>query len=358
MPDLFGGTWSPGAIRRRAGRMAQLADARPFVFDDGPARGMRGIDVRTGGGLAFTVLPDRGMDIGAATFRDVPLAWQSPTGPVRPERYEPEGLGWLRSFYAGLVTTCGLRHVGVPQTEDGQTWGLHGRAAHLAASDVAVTRGWEGDRYVLRLRGRLAEAEVFQPTVVLERTIETGLGERALVIRDRVTNEGFAPSSAMLLYHVNLGWPLLGPTSRLLLDAESVMPRTDHAAAGLDAHTTMADPTPGFEEQVYLIEPRAGADGLCRAALVNPDLGGGLAVALAWPKATLGHLTQWKMVGEGTYVLGIEPCNAPLLERAALREEGLMPELAPGEAFETTLAIGIHAGAAELEVLERLVTGG
>ncbi len=357
MAELFGRRMSRDEVLQRVGRIEQVAGARPFVFDDGPARGMRGIDVRTGSGLELTVLPDRCMDIGAARFRGWPLAWESSTGPVRPERYEPEGLGWLRSFYAGLVTTCGLRHFGFPDTEDGRDWGLHGRAAHLSARDVAVERGWEDDEYVLLVRGRMEEAEVFQPTLVLERTISTALGSREVRIDDRVANTGYEPSSAMLLYHVNLGWPLLGPSSRLLVKARSVEPRTEGAAGGLETHAEMGGPTPGFEEQVYRVEPVAGPSGLCRAALANPDLGGRLALELEWTHETLPYLTQWKMMGQGTYVLGIEPCNAPLLARAELREQGLMPELDPGEAFETSLTFRVHVGEEELEKLAATIEG-
>ncbi len=357
MAELPGESLTPNDLAARTGRLDQVAGARRFVFDDGPARGMRGIDVWTGSGLEFTVLPDRGLDVGAARFAGRALAWESPTGPVRPERYEPGGLGWLRTFYAGLLTTCGYRHFGVPQAEDGQTWGLHGRASHLAAEDVAVERGWEDGEYVLRVRGRMAETEVFQPTLVLERTIETRLGSREIAVRDRLTNAGHTLSSAMLLYHVNLGWPLLSEASRFVVDASEVVPRTDHAARDVNTHATMLPPTPGFEEQVYLITPKAGADGLCRAALVNPELDGGLAVALAWPAETVPYLTQWKMMGQGTYVLGIEPCNAPLRERAKLRQKGWMPELGPGDSIEAGLAIRVHTGVEELAALEARVKG-
>jgi hypothetical protein len=276
------------------------------------------------------------------------------------------------------VTTCGLRHFGGPEEDGGETFGLHGRASNLAAEDVAAERAWEGPDYRLRIRGRIAEAEVFKPTLVLERTISTALGSRGLRLDDRVTNAGCQPTSAMLLYHVNLGWPLLAEHSRLVVDAATIEPRTDHAAKDPEAakktpgvvspkgpkgaaqkrhlvsfsqHAAMGPPTAGFEEQVYRLDPRAGADGLCRAALVNPKLAGGLALVLEWPKKTLPYLTQWKMMGQGTYVLGIEPCNAPLLARAELRRRGLMPELGPGESFETSLALRVAVGAEEIRDL-------
>jgi len=355
MAKLFGKSFMPSAVAARVGRVDQVAGARPFVFDDGPGRGMRGIDVWTGSGLQFTVLPDRGMDIGAASVAGRAMAWQSNVGFVRPERYEPAGLGWIRSFGGGLVATCGLRHFGVPADDDGEAWGLHGRASSLSAEDVKIERGWEGGEYAIRVSGRIAETGVFKPALALDRTVATAMGAREFLITDRVTNVSFRDSTLMLLYHVNLGWPLLSQKSRFLVNPASVKPRTDHAAADLARHTEMLPPTAGFEEQVYLIEPRAGADGLCRAALVNPDLDGGTALEVAWPKAAMPYLTQWKMMGQGEYVLGIEPCNAPLLPRAELRERGLMPALGPGESLETGLTIRVHQGAAELRKLEKTI---
>ncbi|MBM4019526.1 MAG: DUF4432 family protein [Planctomycetes bacterium] len=355
MPEIFGLNLKPADLQARVGRMDQVAGARPFVFDDGPARGMRGIDVWTGSGLEFTVLPDRCLDIGACRFAGRALAWQSSTGDVRPERYDPHGFGWLRMFHGGLVTTCGLRHFGAPDSDGGESWGLHGRASSLAAEDVAVHRAWQGGRYLLSIRGRVREAEVFKSTVVLERTISTELGSREIRIVDRVTNAGHATSTAMLLYHINLGWPLLSPESRLLVAYSAIKPVTDHAATGLRQHCRMQQPTRGYGEMVYTMEPRADRRGLCRAALVNPGLDGGTALSVEWPKAALPYLMQWKMMGQGTYVLGVEPANCPFPPRAELRKSGKMPSLAPGEAIRVSLVLRVHCGRAELRALEKAV---
>jgi len=357
MPEIFGQNLTPESLAARTGRLEQVAGARPLVFDDGPARGMRGIDVWTGSGLEFTVLPDRGLDIGAARFAGRALAWRSSTGDVRPERFEPQGFGWLKMFHGGLVTTCGLRHFGAPDSEGGESWGLHGRASSLAAEDVAVQRVWEGGEYVIRVRGRSVEAEVFKPTLVLERTITTALGSCEIRIDDRVSNTGHQPSAAMLLYHINLGWPLLSEKSRMLVNPESVRPVTDHAAKTLKQHCEMLPPTKGFKEMVYTMEPRAGRDGLARAALVNPDLDGGTALALAWSKKTLPYVMEWKMMGQGDYVLGIEPANCPFPPRANLRKSGRMPVLEAGESFETCLTISVHRGRDELRALARCIGG-
>src|SRR5918999_4363424 len=96
--ELFGRSLTERELRRRVGRLEQVAGIEPLVLDDGRARGMRALGVRTGSGLSFTVLPDRGMGVHAAEYRGVPLAWHSHTGVVGPSHYEPGGEGWLRSF--------------------------------------------------------------------------------------------------------------------------------------------------------------------------------------------------------------------------------------------------------------------
>jgi Domain of unknown function (DUF4432) len=87
-------------LLRRIGRLEQVAGIELFVFDDGPARGVRAFRFRTGSGLSFDVIPDRGMDLGFAEYRGTPLAWLSPNGIVAPAFHEPEGEGWLNSFLA------------------------------------------------------------------------------------------------------------------------------------------------------------------------------------------------------------------------------------------------------------------
>jgi len=357
MADLFGESVSREELAARVGRIEQVAGARPFVFSEGPARGMRGIDLWTGAGLTLTVLPDRCLDILTARFRGMPLAWESATGPVAPERYDPEGFRWLRSFGGGLLTTCGLRHFGAPEAEGDEAWGLHGRASNLSADQVAVDCSWQGDAYRIAVRGHVDEAEVFRPTLRLERTIETALGACHVTVRDRVTNLGFAASSAMLLYHINLGWPLVSEYSELVVAQESIRGVTDEAQAAVDRHGRFLPPTEGFSEHTYEIEPKRYADGTCRAALVNPELGNGLGVTLAWQKDAMPYMAEWKMMGQGTYVVGIEPTTCPFPPRQGLRDRGQMPELATGETRETGFRLGVVQGPDELDGLRAWIEG-
>jgi hypothetical protein len=319
-------------LLRRIGRLEQVAGIEPFVFDDGPARGVRAFRFRTGGGLSFDVIPDRGMDLSFAEHRGMPLAWLSPNGVVAPSFYEPEGEGWLRSFPGGLLVTCGLRNVGPPGEREGEALGLHGRASHIPASRVSYDAVWDDVGCILEARGQIREARVFGPNLVLRRRVFARVGESRLWIEDEIENEGFEPEPLMVLYHINLGWPLLDETSRLIgpgRAGEPPEPRDEVAQSGLEAWDRFAAPTPGFKERVFYHRPTAGLDGLAEARVENPALG--LIFSVRFHPEELPEFVQWTTTGEGIYVLGLEPATCRVEGSAAEEAAGRVVRLEPGE---------------------------
>ncbi len=341
--NLFGTQLTQRELRRRVGRLEQVAGIEPFVFDDGPARGVRALRFRTGSGLSFDVLPDRGMDLGAAEQGGTPLAWLSPTGVVAPSFHEPEGEGWLRSFHGGLLVTCGLQNVGSPDESGGEKLGLHGRASNIPASLVSYDASWDEDGCVLEARGQIRESRVFGPNLVLRRSISARVGESRVYIEDEVRNEGFEPEPLMVLYHINLGWPLLDETSRLVGPGrpDPPEPRDEEASRGLDAWDRFSAPAPGFRERVFYHRPAAGGDGWAEARLENPALAGGLAFSVRFRPEELPEFVQWTMTGEGTYVLGLEPATSRVGGRAAEEVAGRVIRLDPGESRRHRLEIEV-----------------
>ena len=197
--DPSGNSLTRRDLLRRVGRLEQVAGIEPFVFDDGPARGVRAFRFRTGGGLSFDVLLDRGMDLGFAEHEGTPLAWLSQKGVVAPSFYEPEGEGWLRSFPGGLLVTCGLRNVGPPGEREGEELGLHGRASNIPASRVSYDASWNEEGCILETSGQIRESSVFGSNLVLRRRISARVGEARVRIEDEIENEGFGPEPLMVL---------------------------------------------------------------------------------------------------------------------------------------------------------------
>lgn len=342
MPCLYGNNYSVGALRRRVGDMSQIAGIRSATLNDGNEAGVRVLEFKTGSGLRFTVLPDRGMDIADAEFNGAPLAWCSPTGITHPAFYEAQGLGWLRTFYGGLLVTCGLMNVGVAAEDHGEYFGIHGRAANIPAKNVRYDAEWRGDDYVLWAKGKVRETRVFGENVLLTRAITTRLGSHTIEIEDVIENCGFQDTPLMILYHINAGFPVLDETSELLINSK-ITPRDTPARQGLKVAQRGAPPTPGFQEQVHHHKVTPDPDGWATVVLVNRAFnnGRGIGLQIRYRPDELPHFWQWRMMGEGTYVMGLEPANCSVLGRAEERRRKRLPMLRAGETKAHHLSISV-----------------
>ncbi len=321
------------AARRYAGAMEQLADARMSELSEGNGRGNRIIRVTNGGGIDFTITPDRGMDIVECSFRGIPMAFRSPVGHAAAARYEPAGKGWLRNWPAGLMTTAGLRNVAVPNGE----FGLHGRASNLSAEDVGIRRFEADGEYRIEAVGTLRESMMFGEYLELRRTISTAWGVNTIRLHDEVTNRNALPDYLQILYHCNFGWPLVSPALEFEAPDHPVTPRNARAAEGLAEWNRLPEPTVDFTEQCYFHQLPAGADGMARMSIVNREIG--VRATIAYATAELPRLVQWKNCRTGLYVLGLEPTNAGLAGRTEDIAAGRARQILPGETICFDLAI-------------------
>ncbi len=319
MAELYARQWTRTELVQYVGHMDQIAGIRAMKNTDGTSSDGRIFQVYTGSGLTFRILADRALDIGACQHNGRAVAWSSAVGEVHPAYYETEGLGWLRSFPGGLMTTCGLDHFGAPTGD----YGIHGRVGNLPAHQVGYRTYWQGDDYFLEITGQVRQARLFGENLVLQRRIWTQLGSSTIHVEDIVTNEGFEPVPHMILYHCNLGFPLVSTDTTLHVDAEQTIARDAVAEAGLHEWMCFQTPTAGYSEQVFRHTPHADEAGWVTALVENPLM----KLQLRYNSATLPHLFQWKMMGQGAYVLGIEPANSPDIE--GKRRE--VPQLEAGE---------------------------
>lgn len=366
MPQMFGYDLTPEELRERVGSMSQVAGIERLEFTEGPERGVELLRVRTGGGLTYDVLPGRGMDIAHASYDGIPLAWMSGQGIPHAHFFEPAGLGWLRSFFGGLVSTCGLLNAGSPGadpdheiiyagigTEDTAQvkLGLHGRVNNTPARNVAVSTLWEDDDYLLAVYGCVREAIVFGEQIEMERRILSVAGGNVIQIHDEVTNHGFDSMPHMMLYHINLGWPIVSADSTLVTSGEAagVTARDEIAAPGLPQCYGFEEPRASFPEQVFYHALEPDEEGYCQAAIINHTLLDGLGVGITWSHDTLPNLVQWKSMKRGTYVCGLEPSNCKVTGRADERAAGTLRYLEPGETITYDVLLTVLDGPDDCE---------
>lgn len=325
-------------LLKKVGSLKQIAGLKRVLLDDGSERGVRAVEVNTGSGLHFTILLDRGMDIGEASYRGKSLAWISPNGFRNPQYFVHNNLEWLRNWGGGLLTGSGLRNIGGYNEYKGEHLALHGRLSNLPAEHVNCTEELVNGNLVLTVSGTMRESRVFGENLVLTRTIRCEAGKSMIELRDRIENQSFRSTHAGILYHINLGWPLIDADTKIVSKKHKVTPRDEMAANGLGSWQECFNPIENFIEQCYYHDLPAKADGMASIAVENARLN--MMFRISFRKRELPLLTQWKQFGEGEYVLGLEPGTSHVEGTLAEEEKfASLRVLNPGESFETLLML-------------------
>jgi len=311
MAKIFGREISKKEILRKVGDIEQIAQITSVELKDGDANGVRALDVRNGSGLRFLVVADRGLDITVAEICGVPIAIRFHPGEMRPNFHEDHPLAFVKSWAGGLLTTCGLVNVGDPGQEGIENLVQHGNYNHIAAKNVQHEGIWEGDEYRLQVRGRVREVTPFYPNIELRRKITTYLGSRKILIEDEVENIGFRSSPFMLLYHCNLGFPLVDKGAEVKINSASMTIKDGCRTDDINEWNKISEPIPDYQERVYYHDVVTDEDGNCVIGIANNNFGGNrkLAFNMKYKKEQLPILSQWKYMGEGEYVTGLEPGN-------------------------------------------------
>jgi hypothetical protein len=303
------------ALRPRVGDLRQVASVRRVTLDDGPERGVRALAFSTGGGLDFWVLSDRSMDIGPLWVGGVQIAWQPAGGFPAAGLLDAEsenGRGFNRGF-SGFLVTCGMAHVRQPR--DGHP--LHGRMPFTPARVTAHGEDWDAPEPVLYAEGEVVEAAYGGDAFRLRRRIESPVGGRTLRVRDTVENLASSPSPHEMLYHFNLGWPVVRDGTTVSLDGKDLLgPIAAPEPAPAPARAWPCGSSPA------------------RVAVDGPG-DGSPKVEFAFETDTLGHLQLWRDLRANVGVFSVEPCTSgpePDAPRNA--------PLGPGERREYRMEVG------------------
>jgi len=310
----------------------------------GQESGTRIAWVNTGAGLRYRVIIDKGLDIADAFFNQHSLAWISHGGVIAPKPDANRGLEWLYSFAGGLLTTCGLTHVGGPESDEFGERGLHGRVSNLpAAIESIVQPDLAAGKLNMSITAVVKESRVFGPNLELRRTITSMLGEPTIRIRDVVTNRGNTPTPHMLLYHCNFGWPLVD-------EGTDIICKGNWASRGLEMDDAVFNDKRDYKkcskpidshraggEGCAFIDVTADKKGMCTVGLSNKNLG--LALAVRYKKKQLPWLSNWQHWGPGEYVTALEPGTNPPIGQAAARKQKKLIHIAPGKSKTYDLEI-------------------
>lgn len=325
------------------GHPDQMYGVEQFRLVGGKGDGMSVLQIRNRSGLELTVVPDRCLDIYKLRCRAVNLGYFSPAGYVSPEYYDDKGTGFLKNFTGGFLTTCGLSNIGIANTDGEEELPMHGRIGNCPADHV----NYQVTETQIVVEAWMNHMQFFGNKLLLKRKLVVLLDENKFYLEDEVFNRGSESEPVMLLYHMNMGYPLLSEHAELRIPSVKVEGRDDYAQADLDHWGKVDEPTSGFREKCYY-HYFEGKEGM--AAIFNPDIDLGLQIS--YDTRELGYFTQWNMFGTHEYAMGLEPSNALQEGRESMRRTGKLTELKPGETKTYHVNVKILNSEQEWKALE------
>jgi len=324
-------------MNKYIGHESQLCGVEEHRIVGGKGDGMRLLEVRNGKGLEFTLSMDRCADISRLSVGAYNVGYFAPCGYVSPKYYDNLGNGFLKSFTAGFLTTCGLTAVGSACKDNGESLPLHGTISNTPCEN----HFFDVTDDEIRIKAIIRDASLFGNHLLMIREYICSLKENTLKIKDTVKNIGSRKEPFMMLYHFNIGYPMLSENVILDIPSSSVTPRNEHAAEAIVRCLVMETPKPDFEEQCYYHDVKA-SQGRASVSIYNPDINKGL--IMRYNRAELDCFTQWKMMGEYEYVLGLEPGNCTPDGRDVMRKNGMLKFIEPNQEYKHNIELAFTDG--------------
>lgn len=278
----------------RISNFAQIASIRRYEMTEGTERGLRVLDCDNGR-LRFLLNESKALDVMQLYHMGQNISFLSKNA------FTAREAPFSGRFEGGMLYTCGLDSVGA---RDG--FEPHGSHHNMPAR---VTRAEVDEKGVL-IEAELRETALFGKNLLFRRRVYSAVGSDTLEITDTLENCGTRAEDYCLLYHVNVGYPMLDEGAELIDDAEEVIPRTPWAEEHAAARRQMGAPVDNEEEQCYFLRLKTPCVTLKNAAL-------GKQFTLEWSQETLPNFVEWKSMASGDYALGLEPSTTELDGRFA-----------------------------------------
>ena len=270
---------------KKIGNPEQVCSVLRSQITDGRANGERIVTV-SNGRLNFILSESHALDILRLWHGGVNVGFLSKAGLFAPTTEE-----FCHNFPAGMLYTCGLDAIGGVEGHY-----PHGRLHRTPAEIVELKANEKGVKIVAVVK----DAALFGPNLVLTRTLEADAGSDEIRITDALENRAFRDEPYCLLYHVNVGYPLVDEGAKIEAKLVKSLPRTPWAEKHMAKMLEVESPVDNWEENCFFHQT---ADGVM--SLVNEKLGKRITV-----KSNYRKFVEWKSRASGDYVVGLEPCSS------------------------------------------------
>ena len=308
------------------GTMQQVAYVRPVTYVEGRSNGLKAYEVKNGC-MTYQILADKCLDVSSLTYKGVNMNFLSKPGLQGRNHYDTHGEEAIHSIMGGLFFTAGLENICAPCTIDGTDYPMHGRIRTTPGEHLSADAYWDEEEYHLTVKGEMREAALFGENMVLRREISSVYGSKTITVTDEIENESYREEPLMLLYHINMGYPLLDENTRLYIPTKSVTARDKDGEGHEAEYDRMDAPKDNEPEYVFIHDLKTDEQGDTEILVVNRPLGLGL--KLSYNVKYLPYFMEWKSTASGDYVIGLEPANSSVYGRPYHEERNSVHKLSP-----------------------------
>ena len=297
----------------RISNFQQVASLRRYTFTEGKEKGLEVIDCDNGK-LRFLLNISKACDIMQLYHKGQNVSFISKNG------FSKKEASFLKRFEGGMVYTCGLDSIG-----DRAGFELHGSLHNIPAEIIHAECNETG----IIVEAIIRDSILFGKNLVLKRKVSTLVLGDSVSIEDTLINEGYRKEDYCLLYHINIGYPMIEESAKIHADIESYTPRTSWAEQNEASMCEMSLPIPNQEETCYFMNLKHP-----KITLINEKIKKSLTISYSGD--TLPKFIEWKSMASGDYALGLEPCTT-------LLDDGFMYKtIREGEKIKFFIKISIH----------------
>lgn len=268
----------------------QLSSLMRYTVSDGKEKGLEVIDC-TNGKIRVLLNVSKALDIMQLYYEGENVSFLSKNA------FTPQNGAFSGRFEGGMLYTCGLDCLGVIEGYE-----VHG-TFHNHPADVYRAE-CVGNAIVVE--AEISDTALFGKNLVMKRKIT--VEDSSVSVSDTLENRGFRDEDYCLLYHVNVGYPMLDEGGKIVADVSECIPRTKYADDKKTESFLITEPLPCQEETCYYLKLNEK-----RVEYLNERAGKKLTLDFAGEK--LNSCVLWKSMASGDYALGIEPCTTELDDR-------------------------------------------
>lgn len=292
--------------------LQQIASIRRYKYTDGIERDLEVLDCDNGN-IRFLLNVTKALDVMQIYHKGQNVSFISKNG------FTAREVGFLNRFEGGMLYTCGLDYVGAKDGKD-----MHGEFHNIPAT---VTRN-ECTEDGIVVEAVIRDTELFGKDLTFKRRVYSALGSDTVTVEDTLINDGYKAEEYAILYHVNIGYPILDEGARVEADVKECYPRTDWSRQMMGEREYITDAVPNQFENCFFMKLNTK-----KAALINEKLG--KKFTLEYTGEVLDKFLQWKSMGSGDYALGFEPATTFIDDKFECKT------INPGEEIKITLAMSV-----------------